>query len=271
VADAPLVLYWYVSADAAASVQVTKVGAVPRAALDVHLTDADGGTLARTQAGPTMLLSRPGADNVYEYRVPLALGASGASQIDGAFKLGVRLLQEDAADADAQTSGWLIHWGPKWLPRLIVPLERPLVTEETNVWVHSEAIFVRWTVSSAFGWSDVAGQAATARLVDADGVVLPTASTEFFGSRESYAAADQREVVNLTWRVDPAALRAHPPPFRVEASVENLQGTYVLRDHMEIHFSHIEGASATPGATALVTMAALMVGIGLAGAAARRD
>ncbi len=242
---------------------------------------------AKTVTSTTTMVSLPGEDPVYEFRVPMHIvrhhvpsvhDAVRGDRDRGGVTLELIVYQvEDNETVRLTDSQWRLRSGPHHPPRIVWDMHRPLQTADS--WIHTANgdLFFRWSVRAVFGSYDI--DPASVRL-DVDGPV--PVDPDFLQMRYSVDHDGHFKPANATWRHDLADEPLADGTYWVHASVMNLQGTYQaewnasfeVKDGWpqvrDVAGTRLQGTSTTPALDGAATFVALLVGLAVVAAGRRR-
>lgn len=260
----PIVLYVYFSVDAGprqyAIPADLDAGAMPRVWVrgQIEAGREEPVTLARGSSSAGSMVSLPGGPQVYEFRVELIPEPWTLDPETGWLTLEARptvvrifleQIRGDLADARAGQADWRLRTGPRFPPRLVVPVEEPLVLEQLASTIHDGRFWVRALVRSPFGSHDVDAASITGRiLAGPDRRPTPTGAVDLVMAKRSYDHDGALRPVNVTWKIHHELLDHDASgEYVFEFRARNLQGTYELVDTIPLNIAQFEGTATLPG------------------------
>lgn len=184
-------------------------------------------------AGTSTLISLPGEDPVYEFRVPMEVlrdrlpGIREAADFEerGAI-VHIVFYQLETEGASFTDGAWRIRTGPQFAPRVLIDMHRPLVTDMARIHTYSDSdpvnhLYFRWAVRAALGAYDVDPDSIQIH-VDGPTPIEP----ELVIAKYSVDHDGAFKPVNVTWRHNLTARPLTDGAYHVTASAMNRQATY---------------------------------------------
>ena len=226
-------LFWYMSADATPTGE--GVGAVADLKLSARLESGwpfdDARLVAESPASSaftaTPIVTLPTGRSVYELSVDLEPVSNAAQQIDKGehLSLSVKWDQVKVANvAEFVQRDWRVHAGPRFLPRLIVPLYEPVKVVSQDASPYDGKLYFRWSVLPALGDYDVRDESVRMEIVSAPAGARPAIDHINLKRSLNCGASDP---IKSSWSL---SYREEPLPdgnYVLRASILNGQGTYV--------------------------------------------
>lgn len=244
------------------------VGVMPRVAIDVrvdmgrHARVKDETIIAELDTGKDgllgdsrvdMLMNPDGTIPVYEFELhlPLKRHTIEGGYLRGGYVVSIIPYQFRNEDQDVQfsQSDWRIRTGEKYLPRLVVQQQHPLVSKYAWMNIFREKLFVRWSFISVWGTYDVDPD--TLRL-DVTGPNGPLDSKTIEDVRLKFGVDHDTHFVpaNQTWAIPFKKAQLPDGDYVATGRVQNLQGTYELvqewRFKLENGWPVFDGAEGAP-------------------------
>lgn len=257
-ADAKLVgdeirLYWYMSAHAVSGMNsnsglgaTAAVGAMPQVGVYARMetgrfafrgetiaASADFDENAVGSPERANMVTVPGQPDVYEFQVKMRIlkDAIPNSHLANGFIVYVNPYQvKTEAEEGTQFAqpDWRLRTGPRYPPRLVVPVEEPMKTVASSLTIFDQRLFLRWSFVSAMGSYDMK-DASLALAVTGTGQVEPKA-VDFINLKRSVDHDGHFKPVNATWAIDYVNFPLADGEYELTASIPNMQGTYLLTE-----------------------------------------
>lgn len=260
IASREVVLYFYLSANAAPAdggppgPALPAAGVVPHLALRVRMEAGyrghPGALIAEADTGKDDALGLAGSGaranvittsdgEVYEFIVPMTVkhprihGFRSATDLATlGFTVSVTPYQVAATDELAVTqNGWRLRSSAEFPPRLVFDATRPLVThgdEDIPALTRDDGrMYVRWRVNSPFGNRDIDDETVSLSIVGPDGRRLdPLAAplvriNRFEGNHNGHLLPAE-----ILWQFNPSFVKLADGEYAVRMAAENRQHTY---------------------------------------------
>ncbi|MBI2077653.1 MAG: hypothetical protein HYT80_04670 [Euryarchaeota archaeon] len=207
-------------------------------------------------AGSTTLVVVPGRPSVYELRADMRVVRPTIDEEtanDGrGFTVEVLPYQVHTTVAEFAQADWRVHTGPKFPPRMILPLVEPLSVEKQTVEREGPTLHYAVTALDALGSYDL--DASTARLRVSGERELPESAIELVHVRRSTDHDGASRPVTFYYDVVPERPSGN---LSFEFRVRNGQGTFELVATTTFEFARLEGANVLPSWGLLVVVGAL--------------
>lgn len=261
-------LYWYMSSHAVPNQKSTdgagataKVGVMPQVGVYARMETgrfAFRGTLIAESddydkngiesARRTTMITTPNGPDVYEFKVmlnvkppgiiPSAESANGfivyinPYQIKTDQQNGFQIAQEE----------WRVRTGPKFPPRLVVPIQDTMQTKASSLSIFEDRLFVRWSFISVWGSYDMKDISLKLEPTG-QGKVDPKA-IDFIILKRSVDHDGHFKPVNATWAIDYLTYPLPDGDYELTASIPNLQETFMLEQ--KFTFKVVNGVPDVP-------------------------
>lgn len=261
-------LYWYLSPSVVPGKNSTTMplgapGALPQVVVAARLNTGRfpgrGTLIAEGSAEAPIIVSAPGQDLVYEFKVRMPLRSRDIPATAG-FSVGVTWYQAGDGERQVMQGEWRLRSGPRFAPRLILDVEEPVRILGSTALQRYGFFFVAVTVAPLFGAYDLSPTGLRLNWSGPDG--------QRPAPRHVFTIMDGSRPVNATllWSLEGDA--RHPPSgaLRFAFSARNLQETYETTGVVELEpFSFASaGQGRAPALGALGAAMALAVGWALA-------
>lgn len=234
--------------------------------------------------GTTTMVSVPGEDTVYEFRVPMTIQRSQLPSVYDApdeargVIAEVVLYQLNSEAAQFTDPAWQVRGGEELAPRVVFDALRPLRTESARIVTESSdgpVLHFSWNVASTFGRYDVAPGSVELRV---DG---PAPFAPWLVRADHVLHHDGHyKPVETSWQHNLTDVPLEDGTYHVTASAMNQQGTYrvVWNESFEVQDGQplvpsadgtvFEGS--TPGFGGPAALAAVLVALVVVGMLGRR-
>lgn len=261
-------MFWYLSPHVIPESNSTlspigSVGVMPMvtvtATIETGRHPGYGELIARGSSSTPIMVGLPTTDYAYEFEIPLTVVQDRVPPEEG-FVVYVSWHQYGDDESQVAQNDWRIRSGPRFVPRVILPVENPLrLTESTSIY-RAGTHYLVTDITSLFGAYDL--NPFSLNMTFNDGPMAagkPQPIYYFPNSRVPHT-------VRIVWALPPESpenpgLKAGTYEFNLAAS--NLWGTYVLNATVPLDILQFTSAkSKTPGPELpllLVGLAALAV------------
>jgi uncharacterized protein (TIGR03382 family) len=256
-------LYLYLSAEAAPNGLEAGAGAARVEVRARWLASTPAGTeVLASGATPPLLIHRvPGGPLLTEVRVDLTAAQPRLPDCGSGQRLHCRievsLHQVEADPARFVQREWRLHAGPSHPWRLILPVSRPMWTENLQTSHQKGAIFVEWNIRNPLGAYDVDATSVRMEVVDGGETLWQGPPILVDTWPRHHADAPPARVL---WILPSDLLGRHERELRFHAV--NAQGTFVLSDTGTLAADPLRSAQETPaptGAALLLLLGAILV------------
>ncbi|HEX9816024.1 MAG TPA: hypothetical protein VGB18_03500 [Candidatus Thermoplasmatota archaeon] len=265
-------LFWYMSPHAvpqsnSTASPVGSIGAMPMvtvsATIETGRHPGYGELIAHGSTSTPAMIGAPTTDYAYEFEVPLTVVLDKVPPEEG-FVVHVTWQQLGTEESQIAQSDWRIRTGPRFAPRVILPVENPMRLSEVTTIYRSGTHYLVTDITSLFGAYDL--NPFSLNMTFRDGPMAagkPQPIYYFPNSRVPHT-------VRIVWALPPESpdvpgLKAGTYDFKLAAS--NLWGTYAMNATVPLDILQFSSAkSKTPGPE----LPLLLVGIAMLAIVLRR-
>lgn len=272
----PMVLYWYVSAEGPTDESQDAPNYAPNVFVEAEArkfritndgTWRDGEPIAHGVSSEATLVSLPGAQQVYEFRVELQADPRTINDEHHAvlpadpmyFLIEVNQVEAPSDTTFAQ-SGLRHHTGPQFPPRIVIPTIEALRSVQFEQRTINGTPMLLAQIGTPFGSHDLDVESLRLQVVGPAGyVAIPDGAVEEIILRRSLDHDGVHKPTQVAWRLDPVLLPDLGPGHSFQLTSSNRQRTFELVQRTGYVASFPGEASLPSLAPALVLL--LVVGV----------
>lgn len=256
----PAKVYWYLSPHAvpqgnSTASPVGSVGAMPTltvyARMETGRHPGYGKLIAEGETSTAAIVGVPGSDYAYEFEVPLTIRMPVVPPEEG-FVVSINWYQYENGEEQFSQGDWRIRSGPRFAPRVILPVENPMeVTEVTTVY-RTGTHYIITGLSPVFGAYDIDPFSLNMTFKKGPTAIgNPAPLFYFFNDHKP-------TTVRVVWSVPGQPRDFRAGTYEFEVKVSNLWHTYEHRDTVEMDI--IEFASSPKNAAGFEPLLLLLAG-----------
>ncbi len=265
-------LFWYMSPhivpqNNSTASPVGSIGAMPMISVSATIETGRhagyGELIAQGSTSTPVMVGAPTTDYAYEFEIPLTVVLDTVPPEEG-FVVQIKWNQLGDEDQEIAQNDWRIRSGPRFAPRLILPVENPMRLSEVTSIYRSGTHYLVTDITSLFGAYDL--NPFSLNMTFHDGPMVagkPQPIYYFPNSRVPHT-------VRIVWALPPESpdtpsLKAGTYEFKL--MVSNLWGTYALNETVPLDILQFSSAkSKTPGPE----LPLLLMGLAMTAIALRR-